>query len=150
MSRLHSGRKGKSRSRKPLTESLPDWVSYKPEEAVSLVLKLAKEGNKPSTIGLLLRDKYQIPDFQKLTGKNITVVLKENKTAPELPEDLNSLVVRAFHVKKHMETHKKDNVSKRGLQLIESKINRLAKYYKRSNVLPTHWKYTQEKAAFTK
>ena len=102
MARLHARRKGKSRSRKPHTEVLPEWVSYKPEEAVSLVLKLAKEGNKSSMIGLLLRDKYQIPAFQKLTGKKITKVLADNKLSPELPEDLNNLVVQASQVKKHL------------------------------------------------
>jgi len=135
---MHSRRKGKSKSRKPLTEALPEWVSYKPQEAVTLVLKLAKEGNKASAIGLLLRDKYQIPDFQKLTGKKINVILKENKVSHELPEDLNNLVTKAFQVKKHLETNKKDMVSKRGLQLTESKINRLAKYYKRRDVLPAN------------
>ncbi|MBS3064918.1 MAG: 30S ribosomal protein S15 [DPANN group archaeon] len=150
MARMHSRRKGKSKSRKPLTEALPEWVSYKPQEAVTLVLKLAKEGNKASAIGLLLRDKYQIPDFQKLTGKKINVILKENKVSHELPEDLNNLVTKAFQVKKHLETNKKDMVSKRGLQLTESKINRLAKYYKRRDVLPAKWKYEQEKATFAK
>ncbi|MBS3064279.1 MAG: 30S ribosomal protein S15 [DPANN group archaeon] len=150
MARLHARRKGKSRSRKPHTEVLPEWVSYKPEEAVSLVLKLAKEGNKSSMIGLLLRDKYQIPAFQKLTGKKITKVLADNKLSPELPEDLNNLVVQASQVKKHLEINKKDNVSHRGLHLIESKINRLAKYYKRRKVLPDNWKYAQEKVTFTK
>ncbi|HIQ50834.1 MAG TPA: 30S ribosomal protein S15, partial [Nautiliaceae bacterium] len=43
-----------------------------------------------------------------------------------------------------LENHPKDLHSKRGLQLIESKIKRLVKYYKRKKVLPENWKYTPE------
>jgi small subunit ribosomal protein S15 len=36
--------------------------------------------------------------------------------------------------------------SKRGMQLIESKIRRLAKYYKREGKLPEDWAYNLEQA----
>jgi len=49
---------------------------------------------------------------------------------------------RAIQTKKHLEKNKKDIHSKRGLQLIEAKIRRLAKYYKREGVLPKKWSYT--------
>ena len=44
-----------------------------------------------------------------------------------------------------MEKNKKDYVAKRGLQLTESKIKRLTKYYKRVGKLPENWKYDREK-----
>lgn len=119
----------------------PNWVTYKPKEVEKLVIKLAKQGLEPSKIGLILRDSYGIPDIRKITGKKITKLLVEHDLAPELPEDLANLIKRVGILKKHLEQHKKDAVSKRGLQLIESKIRRLVKYYKSVGKLPADWKY---------
>jgi small subunit ribosomal protein S15 len=54
---------------------------------------------------------------------------------------------RAVRVRKHLDEHPKDYHSKRGLQLIESKIHRLVKYYKREGILPPDWKYDPSKVA---
>jgi len=141
MSRLHSGRKGASASKKPLLALAPAWVQYKPEEIEALVLKLAKQDYKAAQIGTVLRDSYGIPDVQKLTGKKVTEILAKNKLAPKVPEDVQALLKRAIQAKKHFDKNKKDVVSKRGLQLIESKIRRLAKYYKASGKLSENWTY---------
>ena len=138
---MHARRKGKSGSKKPLATTPPSWVSYKPKEVEMLVVKLAKQGLTTSQIGLVLRDSYGIPDVEKITKKKITKILKEKGLAPEIPEDLQNLIKRAAVVKKHLESHRKDKVSKRGLQLIESKIRRLEKYYKRTKKLPADWTY---------
>jgi small subunit ribosomal protein S15 len=47
---------------------------------------------------------------------------------------------------KHRETHKKDQTAKRGLQLTESKIGRLVKYYKKTGQLSEDWTYDKTKA----
>ena len=44
-----------------------------------------------------------------------------------------------------MEKNHKDNTALRGIQLTESKIKRLIKYYKKSGRLPEDWKYEPEK-----
>ena len=36
--------------------------------------------------------------------------------------------------------------AKRGFQLTESKINRLVKYYKKTNKMPKDWKFDRAKA----
>jgi small subunit ribosomal protein S15 len=141
MSRLHTGRKGSSASKKPLLAPVPAWIQYKPEEIEALVVKLAKQDYNAAKIGTVLRDSYGIPDVKKITGKKITAILIKNKLAPQTPEDMQSLLRRAIQAKKHLDKNKKDMVTKRGLHLIESKIRRLAKYYKSEGVLPENWTY---------
>lgn len=72
--------------------------------------------------------------------------MKEHGLYPKVPEDLLNLMRRAVNLRKHLEQHPKDLHSKRGLQLIESKIRRLVKYYKSKGVLPADWRYTPETA----
>ena len=63
-----------------------------------------------------------------------------------LPEDMYNLVRKAVNLRKHMDKNKKDYTSYRGLELTESKIRRLAKFYKREKALPEAWKWDPEKA----
>lgn len=141
MARMHSRDKGKSSSKKPLEKSKPSWLRYKPKEIEMLVLKLAKEGKGASMIGLVLRDSYGIPDVKLLTEKTISKILEEKKLAPKIPEDLMALIKKSIAIRKHREENKQDMTSLRGLQLTESKINRLVKYYKQTKKLPVDWKY---------
>ena len=144
MARMHSRKRGKSGSTKPIRKSVPVWVKYKPEEVEKLVIKLAKEGKKTSEIGIVLRDSYGIPCVKTITNKKITEVIKENKLERKIPEDLHNLIEKAVSILKHLEKNKQDMVGKRGLQLTESKIKRLTKYYKNKKRLPADWKYSRE------
>jgi small subunit ribosomal protein S15 len=113
-----------------------------------LIAKLAKEGNPPSYIGLMLRDKYGVPDVQALCGKSITEILKDKKQLPELPEDLTALMRRAAAINKHLGENKHDMTALRGLILTESKIKRLVKYYKTTGRIPENWKYDIAQAGY--
>jgi len=144
MARIHARRRGKAGSKKPLLAPVPTWVQYKTEEIEALVAKLGKQGLSSSQIGAMLRDSYGIPDIEKITSKKVSKILAEKELAPRLPEDIQNLVKRAITIKKHMEANKNDMHSKRGLQLVQSKINRLAKYYKREGRLPANWKLEAE------
>jgi small subunit ribosomal protein S15 len=146
MARMHSKRKGKSGSTKPLRTSPPPWVTLSPEDLEDLIVTLAKKGETPSTIGTILRDQYGIPSAELITKKRITRILEEKGIRPELPEDLLNLIRRSVSLESHFAGNKKDNVAKRGKQLLESKINRLAKYYKRKGRIPSDWKYDPSKA----
>lgn len=119
---------------------------YSKEETENLVERLAKEGYMPSMIGLILRDSYGIPNVKKITGKSITKILEEKNIKLEIPEDLLNLMKRAVKLREHLSIHKKDEHSRRGLILIESKIKRLEKYYKEVGKLPKTWKYDPETA----
>ncbi|MEM3580479.1 MAG: 30S ribosomal protein S15 [Candidatus Bathyarchaeia archaeon] len=133
--------KGKSHSTRPVSKRPPSWCKYQPEEVEALVIKLAREGHPPSRIGTILRDQYAIPLVKPLTGKTITQILKEAELAPSIPEDLSNLLKKAARLSAHLEKHRKDLHNKRALQLVEAKIHKLARYYKREGVLPPNWKY---------
>src|SRR3989344_3613272 len=139
MARMHSRKKGKSGSTRPIIEKSPEWVTHSKEEIEKIILKLAKAEHRPSHIGLVLRDTYGVPDIKKALGKSVSAVLKEQKLQTKIPEDLFYLLKKELMIRNHMEKNKKDKVSKRGLQLTESKIHRLVKYYKRKEVLSREW-----------
>ena len=144
MARRYSGKHGKHGSKKPVNKAKPTWVSYADKEIEQLVVKLAKAGKTTSQIGLMLRDSYGIPDVKVITGKKITKIVEENKLLPNIPEDVTALMKKEISLMKHLEKNKHDMTAKRGLQLTESKIHRLSKYYKRINKLPKGWKYDKE------
>ncbi len=146
MARIYARKKGKSGSKHPYRSSKPDWVPYEGKELEDLIVKLAKDGNSQSKIGIILRDQYGIPSVKDLTDKKIGHFLKKNKLASDLPEDIQNLMRKAINLRKHLEQHTRDKHNRRGMQLIESKIRRLANYYKGTGRLPRDWKYEPEKA----
>jgi small subunit ribosomal protein S15 len=123
-----------------------NWVDYKPKEVEDLIIKYAKQGMYSAQIGLILRDQYGIPSVRAVTKKNITQILKENKAYSKLPEDIMSLMKNVVELRVHLERNKKDYQSYRGLELAESRIRRLVKYYIKNGVLPKGWKYDAEQA----
>jgi small subunit ribosomal protein S15 len=125
----------------------PDWIDYSTEEIEELILKLNKEGNSTSKIGVILRDQYGIPDVKVVTGMKITKLLEKHDQGPEYPEDLMNLIRKAVNVREHLTENPKDLHTRRGLQVMESQIRRLAKYYVREGVLPEGWRYEPKKAA---
>jgi len=139
--RLYTSKRGRSGSTRPISKKTPSWVKYTPEEVESLVLKLSREGNTASTIGMLMRDRYGVPLVKSITGKNIHEILVAAQQAGALPEDLGALVKKADDLRRHLEKNKKDHVNKRSLAMIESKIHRLEKYYRGTGQLQSEWKY---------
>jgi Ribosomal protein S15P/S13E len=146
MAKMHTKRKGKSGSKKPLRTEVPEWSNVSAEDAAAIVLNLWKQGVPTSQIGMILRDQHGIGDVKLLTGKKITQILKENEVAPHVPEDLTNLIVKALRLRKHLAANKHDLHNKRSLQLTESKIRRLVKYYHNTKVLPMDWIYKPETA----
>ncbi len=125
----------------------PDWVEYSTEEIEELILKLYKEGNSASMIGIILRDQYGIPNIKLVTGKKITKILEEHGQKEEYPEDIMNLIKKAVNIREHLIENPKDLHTKRGLQITESQIRRLGKYYVKEGVLPEEWRYEPAKAA---
>jgi len=140
--------KGKSHQTRPVTKRPPSWCRYTPEEVEALVIKFAKEGHPPSTIGTILRDQHGIPLTKTVTGKTISQILKEAQLAPSLPEDFEILLKKASRLRVHLDKNKKDLSNKQALRMIEAKIHELSKYYKRKGVLPADWKYEAKAASF--
>ena len=139
--------KGRAHSVRPVSKRPPSWCKYEAEEVEALVIKLAREGNPPSRIGTILRDQHGIPLTKPLTGKTISGILAEAEMAPSIPEDLEMLLKKASRLSTHLERNKMDLVNKRALQIIEAKVHKLSKYYKREGVLPSEWKYEPKAAS---
>ncbi|KUG15459.1 ssu ribosomal protein s13e (s15p) [hydrocarbon metagenome] len=111
-----------------------------------VIVDLRKEGYSSSRIGLVLRDQYGVPDVKLVMGKRIDQIIRDNGLAPEIPEDLRNLMVKALGLRKHLAENKNDLHNKRQLQLTESKVRRLVKYYVSSGRLPAGWSYKPETA----
>jgi len=146
MARIHARRKGKSGSTHPMRKKHPEWSSLNPREIETRIVELAKEEKSTSQIGMILRDQYAVPDVKISTGKRVEKILEQNKIKQDIPEDLQNLIKTALKLKKHIDQYKKDFKSKRNLQLTESKIRRLSKYYNREGRLPKDWVYNLEQA----
>ncbi|KAI0468629.1 40S ribosomal protein S13 [Xylaria cf. heliscus] len=150
MGRLHSKGKGISASALPYSRAPPSWSKATPALVEENIIKLARKGVTPSQIGVVLRDSHGIAQVKAVTGNKILRILKfvaPNGLAPELPEDLYMLIKKAVSVRKHLERNRKDKDAKFRLILIESRIHRLARYYKTVGVLPPTWKYASATAS---
>jgi small subunit ribosomal protein S15 len=145
MARMYSRKRGKAGSTKPTKKLQSSWVRYKDKEVEMLIVKLAKQEKTPSEIGLILRDMYGIPYVRQVAKKRITKILEEHKLLAKIPEDMMALIKRSIALRKHLERNHKDESAKRGLTLTESKIKRLARYYKKTGKLAETWKYQPEK-----
>ncbi|KAI9218420.1 40S ribosomal protein S13 [Blastocladiella britannica] len=146
MGRMHAPGKGISSSALPYRRSPPSWCKVTPQKVVESICKFAKKGMTPSQIGVVLRDSHGVPQVKNITGNKVLRILKSNGLAPEIPEDLYHLIKKAVSVRKHMERNRKDRDSKFRLILIESRIHRLARYYKTVGQLPPTWKYESSNA----
>ncbi|MCI4343713.1 MAG: 30S ribosomal protein S15 [Thermoplasmata archaeon] len=147
MSRIHSGHKGKAGSHRPYPLTKPEWVTATSEEVVEQAVTLSKGGLSSALVGLTLRDQHGIPSTRAITGKRLSTVLSEHGVRPEIPDDLQALLKRVVHLQRHLATHPKDLSNRRGLALMESRIRRLARYYRQHRRLPENWRYSAAGAA---
>ena len=146
MARMHARRSGKSSSVRPYRKQAPSWSNTDIAAITKVILELRKDGASSAKIGLVLRDRYGVPDIKLATGKRLGSILRENKVASDLPEDLRDLMIKALGLRKHLSENKKDLHNKRQLQLVESKVRRLVKYYTGCKKLPAGWVYKPENA----
>ena len=144
MSRMYSGKRGKSGSSKPLTSELPEWSNTDAKSVEKLILDLAADGNTTSEIGLILRDQHAVLDVRKVCGMRIGQILKKNDADASVPEDLMNLMRKVVGLMTHLETNRKDLHNSRQLGLIESKIRKLSKYYISEGILESSWKYSRD------
>ena len=143
MARRYSRKHGKHGSTKPPRRK-HQWVAYDKEEVEELVKKFAKEGKADAYIGTVLRDQYGIPDVRAL-GLRVSRTTAKIVTKT-VPDDMYSLIEKAVNLHSHLIRNHGDAKAIHGLELLESKIRRLGKYYSRKGKLPKDWKYTIEKA----
>ncbi|KAE8693790.1 40S ribosomal protein S13 [Hibiscus syriacus] len=148
MGRMHSRGKGISASALPYKRTPPSWLKISSQDMEDNICKFAKKGLTPSQIGVILRDSHGIAQVKSIGTSDIQLVhLSLSGLAPEIPEDLYHLIKKAVAIRKHLERNRKDKDSKFRLILVESRIHRLARYYKKTKKLPPVWKYESTTAS---
>lgn len=144
---MHAPGKGMSSSALPYVRKAANWQRQTKPEVIDTICKLARKGCRPSAIGVQLRDQHGIAQSKYVTGNKILRILKAKGMAPEIPEDLYFLIKKAVTMRKHLSANNKDKHGKFRLILVESRIHRLARYYKTQGVLKSDFKYEGSKAA---
>ncbi|XP_035538702.1 40S ribosomal protein S13-like [Juglans regia] len=147
MGRVHSQGKGISASALPFKRTRPSWLKISYQDVEENICKFAKKGLTPFQIGVILRDSHGIALVKTVTRSKILHIWKVHGLAPENSEDLYHLIKKAVPIHKHLERNMKDKDSKFRLILVESRIHRLARYYKKTKKLPRVWKYESTTAS---
>lgn len=101
----------------------PNWMKAKPAEVEKIIIDLAKEGNSPAKIGLILRDKHGIPKVELLKMK-ITDVL--NKEGIVFKTEKNICDTKIEGLKQHIAVNKHDYTAKRSIAKQMWKIKKLS------------------------
>ncbi len=146
MARMHTGKHGRSKSRKPPAEEIKADASRK-AEVEELIVKYFKQGLSPAQIGQVLKDKHGVKYVKPIIGMRLNEFLESKGLKRSLPPDLLDLVKKAVNMRDHLAKNHKDVHNKVRLNRVESKIWRLTKYYKRVGKLPKDWAYDPQQAA---
>ena len=142
---MYKSRKGQSGSSRPHVSEAPSWSNTDKDAVQSLILDLAKSGMSTAEIGTVLRDKHAVPNVRLVLGKRIGQVLAENDMSSAYPEDMMNLMRQAQRIIDHLEAgNRKDIHNRRQLELTESRLRRLAKYYKGSGRISSDWTYKRD------
>lgn len=149
MARMHTGKHGKSKSRKPEVAIgvAPEGAKMTKHEIEKQIEEYSKQGLGPEIIGQYLKDKHGVPYIRQIMGKRLVQIMNEKGISRELPADLLNLMKKAVGMRKHLVKNKQDVHNRTRLVRTESKIMRLSKYYRKEGVLPKDWRYDPEQAA---
>lgn len=143
---MHARRRGIASSVRPYRKEVPEWSNSDAKEIEAKIIELRKQGMTCAQIGLVLRDKHGVPNVKLATGKRVNAIVRENNLDMDIPEDLRNLMHKALLMRKHLENNHRDIHNARQLQLTESKVRRLVKYYVGNKRLPSGWTYKPETA----
>ncbi|MAQ05412.1 MAG: 30S ribosomal protein S15 [Euryarchaeota archaeon] len=144
MARMHSKGKGTSGSSKPNNDTAPSWSESDKGTVEELIIKYANEGHSSAKIGTLLRDMHAVPDVRLVMGERISKTLSRNNLESTYPEDMMNLMRKALSLIDHLSSNKKDLHNRRQLELCESRLRRLAKYYVGTGRISSTWTYKRD------
>jgi len=146
---MHTGKHGKSKSRKPDVQqgSKPQGLELDNEQLTKLIVEFAKQGKHQALIGQELKEKHKVPYIKQVFAKRLGSILIENGYKKEIPQDLLDLLTKAITLRRHIERNHNDIHNKTSLQRVEAKIWRLSNYYRQNGQLPSDWKYDPVKVA---
>ncbi len=144
MARMHSKGKGTSGSSRPNIDTAPSWSESDKGTVEELIIKYANEGHSSAKIGTLLRDMHAVPDVRLVMGERISQTLSRNDLESKYPEDMMNLMRKALSLIDHLSNNKKDLHNRRQLELCESRLRRLARYYVGTGRIPSTWAYKRD------
>ncbi len=144
MARMYAHKRGKSGSTKVHGEELPEWSNTDKDAIEELIDSLHQEGHSNADIGTILRDQHAVPDLRRVIGMRIGAYLSGKGIDPTYPEDMMNLMRKAVSIIDHLSSNRKDLHNRRALELTESKIRRLARYYQSHGRLSSDWKYKRD------
>lgn len=144
MARMHSKGKGTSGSSKPNIDTAPSWSESDKGTVEELIIKYANEGHSSAKIGTLLRDMHAVPDVRLVMGERISQTLSRNDLESKYPEDMMNLMRKALSLIDHLSNNKKDLHNRRQLELCESRLRRLARYYVGTGRIPSTCAYKRD------
>lgn len=149
MARMHTGKHGKSKSRKPAVEmgTLPEGLKLSSDEIKGIINDYAKKGMPHALIGQKLKEEHGVPYIRQVLGARLSSIIKESKLEGPFPQDMLGLMKKAVVLRKHLQKNRGDQHNRMSLIRTEAKIWRLSKYYKKEGILPMDWKYDPEKIA---
>lgn len=102
----------KTEEKQPEKKENKDWVKMKPAEIKQIVIDLAKKGETPAKIGLILRDQHGVAKA-KLLGKKISqIITEEGIVIKSMKENVEGKITK---LNTHSAKHKHDYSAKRSL-----------------------------------
>lgn len=144
MARMYTSSKGISGSTKPFVEAAPEWSNTDKSAIEATILDLARQGKSTSEIGTILRDQHAVPDVRLVLGKRMAAVLADAGVSGTYPEDMMNLMRKVVNLLDHLSDNRKDLHNRRSLEIMESKIRRMARYYSGEGRIPADWKYQRD------
>ena len=103
MGRMFGPGKGMSSTTLPYKRRAPSWSKLKPVDLSEQFCKLAKKGMTPSSIGVTLRDSFDVAQVKMFTTIKFLRILKKKGLAPYIPEDLFFLVKKGVSMQLSIE-----------------------------------------------
>ncbi|KAJ8291549.1 40S ribosomal protein S13 [Rhodotorula toruloides] len=149
MGRMHNPHKGIAGSALPYKRSAPRWLKISADEVKEHIFKLARKGLTPSQIGVVLRDSHGVAQVKSVTGNKPPTTSETYVLLSFFAPLSRSIkqIKKAVQVRKHLERNRNDKDSKFRLILIESRIHRLARYYRTKGQLAPTFKYEAASAS---
>lgn len=101
-----------------------DWTKISPKEIEKIIVDLARQGNAPEKIGLILRDQHGLPK-SKLLGIKVGKILLKNKI--DSNSESKNISNKIEKLKKHSQNNKHDYTAVRKAVMYTARINRRIK-----------------------
>ena len=115
MGRMFWPGKGMSSTTLPYMRRAPSWFKLKPEDLSEQFCKLAKKGMTPSSIGVTLRDSFDVAQVKLFTTIKFLRILKKKGLVPSIPKDLYFLVEKGVSMQLSIEEPVEPDCTKYGV-----------------------------------